>query len=957
MAHDVFDRKHEILVAGGGLCGWAAALTAARAGRNVLLVSRRAQLGWEIALTQALQLADDPSPPLGGLAAELLRNLADQNAARDGLLCPPAAELMMHQMAEEAGVELLLYAAPLCPVQDDDGRITGILVGCKSGQHALRADLVVDATDTLLLARDAGLPLRRADSVPARLTVMLNGLDEPLAEAVDLGPCGPATSVVVRPSLWSGEAAIQFTMPTDSIVDAHLAVPQVLHAVRDREAAVRGALVTTMSVEPLPLSPRVAADPQAEPASRQGLLLAGPVRTSDDADQAGACSPAALIALGESVGAAAAKAHVPQDDAPLDEAGSLLPPPPHERADVIVLGGGTAGAVAAIAAARHGADTLLVEPLTYLGGIGTGGGIHMYYHGRTGGLQDEIDRRAGELSPLFMGRHELKAWDNHCFHPDAKKVALLELATEAGVRLALGATATGVIAERYEPTDWRSKALVRRGTTDSETPARVTAVVSAGPEGVRFCEAAAFVDSTGDGDVAAMAGAEFVYGREGDGLLHAFSQSAGAVEPAKDDQGQPLDRLKMVIVNFDAGYVDPDDVTDLTRGRGLGLRHLRQSAWADDARWTYIAPHLGLRQGRQIVGDYQLTLGDQVAGRQFPDVIGYAFSHYDNHAIDYENESDGGAMWVWLLGQWRKLMGCEIPYRCLLPRRVEGLLVACRALSLTQDAHHQLRMQRDMQRIGEVAGIAAALAARQGLTPRTIDVAELQGILRKCGALRESDRPLPALPEGTAEQLVERLGEDKPFDAAWQLARDHQETLPALRDALRSDVPAQRFWSAATLAMAGDASGAGELIAAVRERRDDTLNARKAAPQWMSSIVLLGRVGSREAVPALCEVLQDGEATLSAVIAAVRALGRIGDASAEKAVRGVLTRKNLDTRRFLQFSMGNRAQVAEEARWQLDLAVAEALSRMGRPDRSLAEPYLDDERAYVRRRARTVLAM
>ncbi|HOI55752.1 MAG TPA: FAD-dependent oxidoreductase, partial [Phycisphaerae bacterium] len=124
MAYDVFDRKHEILVAGGGLCGWAAALTAARAGRKVLLVSRRAQLGWQIALAHAVRLWDRAAPPAGGLAAELLSRLAAQGAARDGILCPPAAELMMHQMAQEAGVELLLFAAPLCPVQADDGRIT-----------------------------------------------------------------------------------------------------------------------------------------------------------------------------------------------------------------------------------------------------------------------------------------------------------------------------------------------------------------------------------------------------------------------------------------------------------------------------------------------------------------------------------------------------------------------------------------------------------------------------------------------------------------------------------------------------------------------------------------------------------------------------------------------------------------------------------------------------------------
>jgi len=945
MAYDLFDRKHEILVAGGGLTGWAAAVTSARAGRQVLLVSRRAQLGWEITCTLNGHLGGNRNSPLAG---EMLSRLADQGAADGTTVYPPAVELLLHQMAEEAGLELLLYATPLCPVQTQGGRIAGILVGGKSGQHTLRADLVVDATDTALLARDAGLPIRQAGDVPGRSVIMLNGLSESLAETIDLGPCGPATSISVRPSLYSGEAVVEFTLPTASPADAHLAVPQVLAFVRERVPATGGALVTTMSVEPLPLAPQYTCEQGGDLLGRAGLRVAGPATEGDTA--------ADLIARGEAAGRAAAEAWAATDDSSPADAGSLLPAPPHEEADVVVVGGGTAGAVAAIAAARQGAKTTLLEPLTYLGGIGTGGGIHIYYHGVSGGLQDELDRRVAELSPLFIGPHDLTGWNNQAFHPDAKKVALLQMATEAGVRLEFATTATGVMTESFDSPLSDSKAVARLAS-GGKPPVCVTAVVAAGPDGVRVCQAPVFVDSTGDGDVAAMAGAQFTYGREGDGLLHAFSQSAGRIEPAKDADGNETGQLRMVIVNFDAGYVDPDDLTDLTRARGIGLNPLRLERWTDDQRWTYIAPHLGLRQGRQIVGDYRLTLGDEILGQQFPDAIAYAVSHYDNHAFDYENESDSGAIWAWLLGQWQRRIGCEVPYRCLLPQRVEGLLVACRALSLTQDAHYQLRMQRDMQRIGEAAGIAAALAARQGATPRGIDVAELQAVLRDLGALNEQDRPRPALAEATAEELVERLGSAEPFDAAWQLAHGHQDSLPVLRRSLESDLPARRFWSAATLAMAGDASGAAELVAAVRERRDDKPQGHRKVGQWLPSIVLLGRVGEKSALPVLCEVLEDRDAPTDAVMAAVLALGRIGDPSAELAIRKLLGRSDLDAVRRLQVSVGVKYPTTEDIRWQVDLTAAEALARMGRPDASIAEPYLEDQRAYVRRRARQVVAM
>jgi NADPH-dependent 2,4-dienoyl-CoA reductase/sulfur reductase-like enzyme len=925
MAYDVFDRKHEIIVAGSGLLGWAAAMTAARAGRKVLLVSRRPNLGWEI--TSAL--ADTLSPEDSPLAGELLERLVALGAARDGRIVAPAVELVLERMAEEAGIELLLYATPLAPVKVA-GRVAGILVGAKDGQHTLRGDLVVDATDNRLPAREAGLPLAVADTVAGRSTIVLN-----LAGDLDdqaLGDSGAATGIALRRSVWPGEILVTYNLPTCSPIDAQLAAPDVLDFVHRNVSTTATAMVTTMSTEPLPLEARVTGAGQCP----------GLVTVADTEDN----SPAARIALGETLGAQATAGWSATDNDTISDAGALLPAPAREASDVVVAGGGTGGALAAIAAARQGARTTVIEPLGYLGGIGTGGGIHSYYHGVTDDLQDELDARVAELSPRFLGGHRVAG-----FHPDAKKVALMEMATRAGVEILLGVTATGVTTEPVAEEPSTAKTEVAERGTPSRPVVRLTSVQAAGPDGPCVLEAAAFVDATGDGDVAAMAGAEFNMGRQGDGLLHAFSQSAGHIGETKD--GEP----QLAMLNFDAGYVDPDDVTDMSRARRLGLKRLWKDAWTAHQRWTYIAPHLGLRQGRQIIGDYQLTLSDEIAGARSPDVVVYAKAHYDNHFYDYENESDAAAVWVWLLGQWRTRTGCEVPYRCLLPRGVEGLVIGCRALSLTQDAHYQLRMQRDMQRVGIAAGIAAAMAAKAGTTPRAINVPELQAILTKIGALRETDRPQPALSDHTTDELIDDLATGAAPPAVWQLAFGHNDAADALRETVRSGPPAQRFWSAAALAITGDKAAVPELVAAVRERRDETIDEIKTQPKWLPAIVLLGRIGDPAAVPALVEVLADGDAPLSAILAAIRALGRIGDASAKSAVRQVLTRDDLDTERFLQFSMGNLAKVTEDARWQFELACAETLAQIGKPDTSIARKYLTDDRAYVRRLARRVLAM
>ncbi len=957
MAYDVFERRHEVVVAGGGLCGWAAAMAARRAGRQVLLVDRRATIGWEVSWAFQAQLGQGP------LAEELYGRLEAKGAARNGFVSPAAAELEIFQMAEEAGVELLLGAVPLAPVAED-GRLCGLLVGGKSGQHLLTCDLLVDATDNMLLARELGASVQQAASTGGEMSIMLNCLPQSPDGPLELGNVGRASGVTVWPAVFGGEARISFRVDSLNITEAYLAVPEVLEVLR-RHESLRLALVSAISPQIMPTAPthQLAAPPQ-DMGGR--FMVAHPGAGAADGQGAANSIPGRL-ALGEAAGRRAAEAWAPSTVCTRASVGSLLPKPPHREADVVVVGGGTAGPLAAIAAGRQGASVVLLETMTYLGGMGTGGGIHHYYHGISGGMQDEVDRRTEEMASLFVGHADIVGRSSEGllagWHPDAKKIVLLQMALEAGVHLVFDAIMTGAISEKVEDEALNHGTVARRHPArPASAGQRLSAVLAADPAGMQVFHGKVFIDATGDGDLAAMAGAQFNMGRDGDGLMHAFSQSCGRLAAVTEDYlinrdapGAGIDRPKMVIVNFDAGFCDPDDITDLTRARQLGLKHLRKDRWSDDNRWTYIAPHLGLRQGRQIIGDYQITLLDQIRGQTFPDVVAYAASNFDNHARDYENESDLGALWVWMLGQWHTKYGCEIPYRALLPKGIEGLLVPCRALAVTQDASYQLRMQRDLQRTGEAAGIAAAMAARQGLGLREIDIAAVQDELRKTGSLEVSQRPKPALLSRPSQELTE-AGPAGDGQALWQLVFDHGEALPAVRQKLGSNLPAERYWSAVALAMTGDASGAAELRAAVIERRDNKSEARAAAPQWHGAITMLGRIGDKEAVPVLSKVLVDKDAPPAALVASARALGRIGEAAAADALRALLERDDIDLERPIAShpALGKKF-VTDDSRWQLDLAAAEALARIGQPAPEVAEKYLTDERAYVRRYARRVL--
>ena len=141
--------------------------------------------------------------------------------------------------------------------------------------------------------------------------------------------------------------------------------------------------------------------------------------------------------------------------------------------------------------------------------------------------------------------------------------------------------------------------------------------------------------------------------------------------------------------------------------------------------------------------------------------VSFTEAHYDNHSFDYENESDQATLWVWALGNWKTTIGCEVPYRCLLPKNVDGLLLASRALSITYDAHQAFRMQNDIQRIGEVAALAAVHAVRQGVLPREVDLAALQPILKERGLLADRYRPKPAIAATGVPQLPDPAALDR----------------------------------------------------------------------------------------------------------------------------------------------------------------------------------------------------
>ncbi|MDO9541923.1 MAG: FAD-dependent oxidoreductase [Kiritimatiellia bacterium] len=913
---------------GGGLSGFACAVKSAWNDKKVLLVERRPVLGWES--TWACQL--DFSGKADAVAQSVINMIGNAGGFRQNRADAPILEMALDRLADSAGVEVLLYSYPIRVIFDGDTAL-GVVIGNKNGEQILKARVIVDATEEALLWRQTE-PFRNHPVKNRTASKQIFFFNHSEGE-INL-PMALDDGLVLYPSVWKNEVLAEFSMERNDVLAARRIIPDIIKRIREKVPQLQNALVSHSASELFPAEPLIHFDNAGiEHPDIRNLFASGIWASQSDN------TPVGRLNLGEKAGGIASKCegakHFPDEIM----TGSVFTPPDAAAADVIVVGGGTGGAIAGVAAGREGAKTMLIEASPVLGGIGTGGAIHSYYHGVSGGIQDEVDERVKKITPLFAGK-----WKIRGFHPEAKKIVLQQMLEEAGVNLLLNTVVSGVICK--DVLSKQDKPVAAIAVREVQKPRkRLTGVISVGPSGCSVYNAQVFIDSTGDGDVAVMAGAPFQAGRERDNLMHAFSQPCGNLT---DDGG-------LSSMNFDAGYVDPADIVDLTRGRRLGINILWRDEFNEQTRLLYIAPIIGLRQSRQIIGEYQLSLADEISGQRFDDVVSYTAAHYDNHGFDYENDSDAAALWVWALGNFGKPFGCEVPYRCLIPKRIDGLLLACRALSVTYDAHMAFRMQKDIQRIGEVAGIAAAMSAKSGLFPGAIDIRKLQSVLKERGFLDRKYLPEPSFLENKPRKLpaAPDLSGETATELVLMSARRSRENALALKNILNSDDRAVRF-KAAALAFLGGSDGVNELIKCVTERNPEKIAGQKTVPMWQSAILFLGMAGDKKAIPLILGVLKDENAGLDTLIAALRALARIGDEAVIPAIGEFLKRENLPTERVFQISTKTAflKPVVDDARWQIELAAAETLIKLGGPPekiRQIIKPHLEDQRAYVRRYA------
>ena len=414
--------------------------------------------------------------------------------------------------------------------------------------------------------------------------------------------------------------------------------------------------------------------------------------------------------------------------------------------DVAVCGGGPAGIAAAVAAARSGARTLLIEQLSYLGGMATAAFVSAWCDTQSGPLGAELEERLTRLGAAVR-RYDPKA--HLCqvgrmrFEAETMAVVALQMVREAGAHVLFCTMAEAA---------WQENG-------------RVAGVFVANKGGRAVIRAKVVIDTTADGDIAASAGADFMQGDPEDGRIQHvnFKFHIGAVDHARREREKPSDdelvakirqahrdgklhpptgvfrpcqetfpyhlpENKLMLAGWEIEKVDPTDpvaVSDCLAECQLAAFEVIQFCRAhlggyENCRIERLPALLGTRESRRIVGKYVLSKDDVIAGRKFDDGVARCCFFIDLHdsppglTVPFAMEYKKAAMPR--PGDWY-----EIPYRCLVPKEVVGLLVAGRCVSCDRSGQGSLRIQPTCMFLGEAAGIAAGMSICERVHPHEID--------------------------------------------------------------------------------------------------------------------------------------------------------------------------------------------------------------------------------------------
>ncbi len=736
------------------------------------------------------------------------RSVEDSSKQPPIMVRPMQVKYALESALIDAGVSFLYGSYAVDVLHDGDGRPAGVVLVNASGRQAVRARVIIDATARADLARIAGASKY---SYPSgyqqfrRVVIHAAGADP--VKGLDCRTI--ATVVPDQRNPGKRYTAYQYTLSLPMKDGSFASFAQAEQLARDLtfSPAAADASEVLFQVPPDPIAGKkhlTGSWPGADqldldvlaPAGLDRIWILGGCADISRPAAAELLRPLNFLRVGRRLGKAVASvaASVPSPNAvslrgnPHSDAlagdireevaaGRLGDPNPKKitasvrgipvlgEYDVVVVGGGTGGAPAGIAAARQGAKTLVLEYLHALGGVSTVGLINKYYHGNRVGFTTEIDEGMKQFGPNPLRPDGWNVeWKIEWYRRELRK---------AGADLWYAALGCGTLVEGD----------------------RVRGVVVATPQGRGVVLAGIVIDATGKADMAASAGAATDY----TGRSHIAVQGAGL----------PPRALGAGYTNTDYTFIDDLDIIDVSSIFTIG-REKFKSAWD-------LGQLPDTRERRRIVGDFIITPLDIWNHRTYPDTIVIARSNFDTHGFTVHP--------VFLIRQPDLVdIDVDVPYRALLPRGLDGILVTGLGVSAHRDAMPVIRMQPDIQNQGYAMGVAAAMLAKENLPTRRLDIKALQKHLISVGILPDrvlTDTDSFPLAKEKVQRAVSQVVDQ--FDGIQVLLADPDVSLPLLKQAYAgADNDKAKLVYAQILGMFGDSTGVQTLLSEIAQRSWDT---------------------------------------------------------------------------------------------------------------------------------------
>jgi flavin-dependent dehydrogenase len=785
----------DVVIVGGSSGAVACACAAADQGARVFLLAPRPYLGTDICATLRLWLEEGERPS---------SKLAVACFGKNRCATPYAVKAAMDRALLEAGVSYLTGCYATDVLRDEDGQIAGVVMANRSGRQAVRAKVVVDATERAVVARLANAPFRPFAPGPHTFKRVVIGGPMRSGDAMS-GQKKDVTCRAFAADASNGLPVYEYTLQIDLPRNDVSSFQQAENRARDATYTA-GSETASERLFYVPSDTLIAEERLLTWDGADGIGI-GPFRPRGTArlyvlgahaDMGRNVShrllrPPELMAVASRIGAAAAfeaaelpdsrAAHLPESAAEdgisatvgedLDGVRSKplgwvhagrRPLPVLGRYDVVVVGGGTSGAPAGIAAAKCGAKTLVVEYLHELGGVGTVGLIGAYWRGLRRGYTAYVDSQtASKQGKWRVG--EKAEWLRRELH-------------RCGAQVWFGTLACGAVFDR----------------------GKVQGVVVATPWGRGVVLATVVVDATGNSDVAACAGAATQYGMSDRGSLNV--QIAGF----------PDRPLRKSYVNTAYTIVDDTDVLDVWH-----LMAWKRTSSSGKMSSFDVGQLVDSRERRRIIGDYVLKTHDILTHRTFPDTISQHYSNFDAAAFP-------DADLLLLENAKGPNFHTDLPYRCLLPKGLDGILVVGLGCSADRDAMTLIRMQPDLQNQGYAAGLAAAAAAQRDGRTRQVDIKSIQQQLVQEGTLDDrvvTDRDSFPLSGIEIEEAVDSIGKQNAIRALAVVVAQPETATPLLKVRYRSAASETvKLKYAQVLAVLGDSTGAATLIQEIDAYRE-----------------------------------------------------------------------------------------------------------------------------------------